>query len=135
MNSDGEIQPGAFYEPTHPDNGRIKDDSSHETDRVAGDDMTDTDTTITTTCLTCCYWSELIAKTRSGVLVAMCLAERGPRAWRYTRSSASCAAWEEARDGTIDDPETGHLARARILEAADRDNSTTELSEAQGTHP
>jgi hypothetical protein len=56
-------------------------------------------------CKTCCFWSELIAKTRGGVLVAMCLAASGPRAWRYTRDDANCAAWEKARDGAIDDPE------------------------------
>ncbi len=55
-------------------------------------------------CQTCCYWSELIAKTRGGVLVAMCLAANGPRAWRYTRDDAGCATWEEAREGAIDDP-------------------------------
>ena len=56
-------------------------------------------------CKTCCYWSELIAKTRGGVLVAMCLAANGPRAWRYTRDDANCAEWEKARDGAIDAPE------------------------------
>ena len=55
-------------------------------------------------CQTCCYWSELIAKTRGGVLVAMCLAASGPRAWRYTREDAGCATWEESREGAIDDP-------------------------------
>ena len=87
--------------------------------------MTDTNAAATNACRTCCYWSELIAKTRGGVLVAMCLAERGPRAWRYTRDDAGCAAWQEAREGSIDDPETGHLACARILEPSDPDAQAT----------
>jgi hypothetical protein len=73
-----------------------------------------------TRCQTCCYWSELIAKTRGGLLVAMCLAADGPRAWRYTRNDADCPAWEEARDGAIDDPDTGELARMHILEKTSR---------------
>ncbi len=81
-------------------------------------------------CRTCCYWSELIAKTRGGVLVAMCLAEQGPRAWRYTRDDANCAAWQEARDGAIDDPETGHLARARVQRPTNQDISSSEGPEA-----
>jgi hypothetical protein len=83
------------------------------------------------TCRTCCYWSELIAKTRGGALVAMCLAEQGPRAWRYTRDDTSCTVWDEAREGAIDDPETGHLARARILGSSDPEISTNQDPEAQ----
>jgi acetoin utilization deacetylase AcuC-like enzyme len=85
----------------------------------------------TDACRTCCYWSELIAKTRGGALVAMCLAEQGPRAWRYTRDDANCAAWQEARDGAIDDPETGHLARARVQRSTDQDILS---SEGPGAH-
>ena len=81
--------------------------------------MTDTNAAPTNACRTCCYWSELIAKTRGGVLVAMCLSAAGPRAWRYTRNDASCAAWEEAREGAIDDPDTGDLARLRLMEETD----------------
>ena len=97
--------------------------------------MTDSRNVIPTTCRSCCYWSELIAKTRGGVLVAMCLADGGPRACRYTRDDASCTGWEEAREGSIDDPETGHLARARILESADPEISIQDGPETQGVSP
>lgn len=97
--------------------------------------MTDSENVTMTTCRSCCYWSELIAKTRCGVLVAMCLAEGGPRAWRYTRDDASCAAWDEAREGSIDDPETGHLARARILELSDTEISIHEGPETHDVSP
>ncbi len=73
--------------------------------------MSDEERLTDTNCRTCCYWSELIAKTHSGVLVAMCLAANGPRAWRYTRDEVECSAWEKARDGAIDDPETGERTR------------------------
>ncbi len=82
--------------------------------------MSTEDKTTATRCQTCCYWSELIAKTRGGLLVAMCLAANGPRAWRYTRDDAGCPAWEEARDGAIDNPDTGELARMHILEKTSR---------------
>ena len=96
--------------------------------------MMDAERATIATCRTCCYWSELIAKTRGGVLVAMCLAERGPRAWRYTRDDAGCTAWDEAREGTIDDPETGHLARARILGSSDLEISTNQDPDTQAMH-
>ncbi len=73
--------------------------------------MADTERLTDSTCHTCCYWSELIAKTHGGVLVAMCLATNGPRAWRYTRDNSECRAWEEARDGAIDDPKTDAYRR------------------------
>ncbi len=93
--------------------------------------MKDSKDAALTTCRTCCYWSELIAKTHGGELVAMCLAERGPRAWRYTRDDARCPAWEVAREGSIDDLETGHLARARILELSDPETSIHEGTGSQ----
>ena len=96
--------------------------------------MTDSGNATMMTCRSCCYWSELIAKTRGGVLVAMCLAERGPRAWRYTRDDSRCTAWDEAREGAIDDPETGHLARALILELNDPEISTNQDPDTQTMH-
>ncbi|MCX7166634.1 MAG: hypothetical protein NTV11_10215 [Rhodocyclales bacterium] len=93
--------------------------------------MTDSEDATTTTCRSCCYWSELIAKTRGGVLVAMCLAERGPRSWRYTRDDSSCTAWERAREGSIDDPETERLARTLVLESSDPKISIYKNSETQ----
>ena len=69
-----------------------------------------------TRCRTCCYWSELIAKTHGGLLVAMCLAASGPRAWRYNRDDAGCPAWEEARDGAIDSPQNDHVIRMDLSE-------------------
>ncbi len=67
-----------------------------------------------TRCRTCCYWSELIAKTHGGSLVAMCLAANGPHAWRYTRDDAGCPRWEAARDGAIDDPQNSEVVRADL---------------------
>jgi hypothetical protein len=67
-------------------------------------------------CRTCCYWSELIAKTHGGLLVAMCLAANGPRAWRYTRDDAGCPDWEEARDCLIDAPQNEEAAGMRAVE-------------------
>lgn len=85
--------------------------------------MSDEEKMTHTRCRTCCYWSELIAKTHGGLLVAMCLAANGPRAWRYTRDDAECQDWEEAREGAIDHPETGGLAQTQLLE-----NSNARLS-------
>jgi hypothetical protein len=96
--------------------------------------MTNMNAAATHACRTCCYWSELIAKTRGGVLVAMCLAERGPRAWRYTRDDAKCTAWDEAREGAVDDPETGHLALARILDSSDPELPVNQDPDAQAMH-
>lgn len=67
----------------------------------------------TTSCGTCCYWSELIAKTRCGVLVAVCLSGQGGHTGAYTRADNRCEAWELATDGVIDDPEGGDRARLR----------------------
>ncbi len=64
--------------------------------------MRDKEKSTDSCCRTCCYWSELIAKTHGGLLVAMCLAAKGPRALHYTRDDAGCSDWEEARDGAID---------------------------------
>jgi hypothetical protein len=85
------------------------------------------------TCRTCCYWSELIAKTSGGLLVAMCLAERGPRAWRYTRDGADCTTWDEVRKGAIDDLATGHVVCARVLAKANQEVSTDQDPDAQCT--
>jgi hypothetical protein len=79
-------------------------------------------------CRTCCYWSELIAKTHGGLLVAMCLASNGPRAWRYTRDDAGCQDWEEARDGAIDDPQNGEVARIPSLEKTNHEVLDTDKS-------
>lgn len=53
-------------------------------------------------CSTCSYWSELIAKTRSGVLMAMCLNDSSPKSWRYVRDAHGCPGWVEATEGAID---------------------------------
>lgn len=53
-------------------------------------------------CRTCCHWSELIAKTRNGVLAAVCLNSASPRAWRYVIESHGCEHWVEATDGAVD---------------------------------
>lgn len=81
-----------------------------------------------TRCRTCCYWSELIAKTHGGLLVAMCLAASGPRAWRYTRDDAGCPAWEEARDGAIDSPQNDHVIRMDLSEKTSKKPSGHDYS-------
>lgn len=65
-------------------------------------------------CRTCCYWSELIAKTHGGLLLAMCLAANAPRAWRYRCDDAGCLVWEEVRNSAIDDSDTGEMARMQL---------------------
>ena len=72
-----------------------------------------TESSGTTSCGSCCYWSELIAKTRCGVLVAVCLSGHGTHANAYTRGDNGCDAWELAADGAIDDPESKDLAGLR----------------------
>jgi hypothetical protein len=81
--------------------------------------MRDKEKSTDSRCRTCCYWSELIAKTHGGWLVAMCLAADGPRAWRYTRDDAGCPDWEKARDGAIDNPQNNELVRMDLPDKAD----------------
>ena len=60
-------------------------------------------------CKGCRYWSEMIAKSQGGEVVALCLAQRGrnPAAIfssEYTASWQTCPAWASGHLGPVDEP-------------------------------
>ena len=46
-------------------------------------------------CGTCRYWSDLLAKTNNGVVVALCLSSKGSRKNEWVDSTDSCEAYSK----------------------------------------
>jgi|GEM_PF-1153763 len=55
-------------------------------------------------CAGCRFWSEMIAKSEGGPVVAMCLENNGPMRGKYTGARQTCAAWKSGHYGAVDDP-------------------------------
>lgn len=56
-------------------------------------------------CAGCRFWSEMIAQSIGGRPVeAMCLAETGRYAGKYTSARMKCDSWKSGHHGAVDDP-------------------------------
>ena len=53
-------------------------------------------------CKDCRYWSEMLAKTAHGIVVAMCLCDQSPNVEVYTAPHSGCGHGEEGE--AIDAP-------------------------------
>jgi hypothetical protein len=64
-------------------------------------------------CAGCRYWSEMIAKAEGSRVVAMCLADGGPRNGEYMSGAETCSAFARNTFGAVDDPpDYGEQVRA-----------------------
>jgi len=54
-------------------------------------------------CKGCRYWSEMLARTEGGPVMAYCLAPKAkPNTWKS--GTFTCAEWASGFDGAIDEP-------------------------------
>lgn len=68
-------------------------------------------------CAGCRFWSEMIAMVERGAVVAMCLADDGPKAGKYTHGRFTCGSWKSGHHGSVDDPPNyGEAVRALYRE-------------------
>ena len=61
-------------------------------------------------CECCRFWSELVAKSKPGGIVALCLNSKSEFKGKYKLGSASCNQWASGHHGAVDDPEIGEKA-------------------------
>lgn len=68
----------------------------------------------TRNCAGCRFWSEMIAQCiGGGPVTAMCLAESGRYAGKYTAAHQRCDSWRSGHFGAVDDPPNyGEVTRA-----------------------
>ncbi len=72
----------------------------------------------TRNCAGCRFWSEMIAQAIGGGPVeAMCLADAGRFAGKYTSARRTCDSWKSGHFGAVDDPPNyGEETRALYAE-------------------
>ena len=59
----------------------------------------------TKNCGGCRFWSEMCAQMIGcGPVQALCLAENGPHARKYTTERMTCDSWKSGHHGAVDDP-------------------------------
>ena len=58
----------------------------------------------TKNCKGCRFWSEMLAYSDGGPVMAMCLSDTGSRANQYTLGFATCESWKSGYFGAVDEP-------------------------------